>query len=406
MFEIKECPNNEFLMTNQKDLLGEINNEEEHLLFIEEDFNNSFDNEEDMPVQIINSNFTKFKNIKEFDDNINQKIEFEISLEKNNEENNKEENKKEENIKEENNFELLSESQSSFYIFGKGDTLIQNLPFLNKQPIIKPNIIVNKIDKVKNPQFIINNLFNQRGQNEFHLKIIRNEINLVVSPKKDKNNLFKTIKKKDSSSQKKTTRKKKSDDIRKKIKSRFLKSLKNSINEKLTNDNSPKLFDFLPQCFICDVAKKNNDKTIMNMTFKELMSTDFYGKYNERDKIALKKKRAWEEHNNNNNNNKKKKNKKKNKKKAKELVFPDIKKYMKNKEVIKYLEENKKIFKTINIETIFKMTFKDLFNEYLKSREFEIDIYNLKNEEKDDYDQDYINQYIIIAYEFVNYYSK
>ena len=405
MFEIKECPNNEFLMTYQKDLLGEINiNEEEHLSFIEEDFNNSFDNEEDMPVQIINSNFTKSKNIKEFDDNINQKIEFEIFLEKNNEENNKEENKKEENIKEENNFELLSESQSSFYIFGKGDTLIQNLPFLNKQPIIKPNIIVNKVYKVKSPQFIINNLFNQRGQNEFHLKIIRNEINLVVSPKKDKNNLFKTIKKKGSSSQKKTTRKKKSDDIRKKIKSRFLKSLKNSINEKLTNDNSPKLFDFLPQCFICDVAKKNNDKTIMNMTFKELMSTDFYGKYNERDKIALKKKRAREEHNNNNNNNNN--NKKKNKKKAKELVFPDIKKYMKNKEVIKYLEENKKIFKTINIDTIFKMTFKDLFNEYLKSREFEIDIYNLKNEEKDDYDQDYINQYIIIAYEFVNYYSK
>ena len=72
----------------------------------------------------------------------------------------------------------------------------------------------------------------------------------------------------------KKNRKYKSDDIRKKIKSRFHKTLKNIINENLKKAGSKKLFDFLPQCFIGNVSKKTNN-FCLNLTFRELLLKDF-----------------------------------------------------------------------------------------------------------------------------------
>ena len=54
----------------------------------------------------------------------------------------------------------------------------------------------------------------------------------------------------------KKKRKYKSDDIRKKIKSRFLKATKNRINQMLKGAKSKYFFDFLPQCFICNISKQ------------------------------------------------------------------------------------------------------------------------------------------------------
>ena len=56
----------------------------------------------------------------------------------------------------------------------------------------------------------------------------------------------------------KKKRKYKSDDIRKKIKVRFHKVLKNKINESLKNAGSTELFSFLPQFFISNISKKFN----------------------------------------------------------------------------------------------------------------------------------------------------
>ena len=53
-------------------------------------------------------------------------------------------------------------------------------------------------------------------------------------------------------------RKYKPDDIRKKIKSRFHKSIKNIINENLRRAGSKYFFSFLPQIFICSIGREKN----------------------------------------------------------------------------------------------------------------------------------------------------
>ena len=73
-------------------------------------------------------------------------------------------------------------------------------------------------------------------------------------------------------------RKFKSDDIRKKIKSRFHKTLKNIINANLKKAGSKKFFDFLPQCFIGNISKKVNSECL-ELTYKELfieMNGNYY----------------------------------------------------------------------------------------------------------------------------------
>jgi hypothetical protein len=188
----------------------------------------------------------------------------------------------------------------------------------------------------------------------------------------------------------KSNRKEKPDDIRKKIKSRFLKALKIVINKKLKKAKSEKEFDFLPQCFIKAITRQKNDISVLNMNFKELMSTDFFTKYNLKvdiNKNILEEKKT-----------------KKLLKKKRGSTCPDRDKYKKNVEVIKYLEGNKKVSKKTNFEIICKMKYSEMFEEYLKSKEFEEDIWKLKYEAKED--QEYIKDYIIKAYDFIKYFSK
>lgn len=174
----------------------------------------------------------------------------------------------------------------------------------------------------------------------------------------------------------KRKRKEKPDDVRKKIKARFLKLVKNRINEKLKSVKSKEFFDFLPQSFVSNISKKTN-QVIIDLTFKELMSKKFFEESNPTDNIKivmLQKKRN-----------------------------PDKKKYENNKKVLKYLEKNINISKNSNFDVIGNLTFREMFNEYLKSEEFENEILKLKSE---DNSEKYIKDYINKAYNFIDYFSR
>ena len=205
--------------------------------------------------------------------------------------------------------------------------------------------------------------------------LIKEDIKALSTSRK-----FKIYKEKNKKTRKKhkekKKRKEKPDDIRKKIKSRFLKTIKNRVNQMLKIAKSKEFFDFLPQCFICNISKQKN-KSVMNMTFKELVSQKFFEDENKKDKsnkILLGKK-----------------------------TNPDKKKYENNMRVLKYLEENEEICKKSNFNVIGNMVFKDLFKEYLKSEEFEREIEKLKEEQNS---ENYIKEYIIKAYSFINYFSN
>ena len=105
---------------------------------------------------------------------------------------------------------------------------------------------------------------------------------------------------------KKKRRKFKPDNIRKKIKAKFHKDLKNIINKKLKFANSKKLFELLPQNFITNITIKLNQQA-MNLTYEEIITNNWLGDIDGRE------------------------------------YGPDKDKYDKNLELLKYLNENKEI---------------------------------------------------------------
>ena len=167
----------------------------------------------------------------------------------------------------------------------------------------------------------------------------------------------------------KKKRKFKSDDIRKKIKSRFHKTFKNIINENLKKSGSKKFFDFLPQCFIGDVSKKTN-AYCLELTYKELLLTDFASEIN-RDKYPNKE--------------------------------TDYRKYLRNKEVVEYLEKNEEICKKSGFDLIKDKKYKDLLNIYFSSGEFEDSLIRLKKENES---KEYIQEYVLRARNYVKFYNK
>ena len=240
------------------------------------------------------------------------------------------------------------------------------------------------IEKKPNPFQVYNsrefNIFHPGGKVPLYRKI-KEEIQDIEKLSQPKPNIvckFK-IKKKNKNLRKKRKREKvlrkcKPDNIRKKIKSRFFKSVKNRINQILRNAKSKELFDLLPQCFIINITKKKN-QPIMKMTFKNLVTYDFITeeqKEMKNESDFIKKKR-----------------------------IVDIKKYNKNLKVMKYLGENEDIVKKSKFDIIGNMTVTQMFNEYLKSDEFEKEV--LKLEEEGD-SISYIKDYISKAFGFINYF--
>ena len=173
----------------------------------------------------------------------------------------------------------------------------------------------------------------------------RNLINLIAE-----NNIF--FKK----SKKRKDRKHNADNIRKKIKSRFLKTLKTALNARLKLAGSKHLFNYLPQNFIINVGKDEN-RGSMYLTFKEVFSKDF----SKDDK-------------------------------AKDI---NLKKCQDNKLVLDYLENNKEVSAKSNFCYYKNMKYYEIYDEYINSREFEEDIKRLK--EKEGEPEVYVKQYINLA---------
>lgn len=167
---------------------------------------------------------------------------------------------------------------------------------------------------------------------------------------------------------KRKKRKYKPDDIRKKIKSRFHKCLKNAINENLKNAGAQKLFDFLPQSFICNISKEKN-KQVLHLTYKELLEKDF---------IKDLDQKYW-------------------KRKVDEA------KYRNNLEVLEYLKENPEISKKSGFDTISNLSYAEILNEYFYSREFEKSLLKLKEKKEDD---EYIKEYYQKAKTYVKFFSN
>lgn len=169
----------------------------------------------------------------------------------------------------------------------------------------------------------------------------------------------------------KNKRKYKGDIIRKKIKSRFHKSIKNIINENLKKAGSEYFFDFLPQCFIGNTSKKLN-KTCLEMTYKELLTTDFYS---DLCKTMLNYKNEQIDKN----------------------------KFNKNKCTLEYLQNNPEISKKSGFDYIKDMKYKTLLNNYFISKEFEESLHLVKEENEA---PEYIQFYIYRAKNYVNFYNN
>ena len=264
-----------------------------------------------------------------------------------NQEFNKVENKDNINIKEDNfakplNIKKKNNDQNYFFPFTQGKGLI-NGNFSFKQ--FDDTILENSINS---------ELVEENENNCYELKFTTKKYCIINGKKR----------------REKKKRKFKSDDIRKKIKSRFHKTIKNIINGALKKAGAKKLFDFLPQCFIGNVSKKINS-TSFELTYYELLSTDFINNIFENNRTINKK--------------------------------VDYKKFLKNKEVLEYLEENPEIEKNSGFDLIKNKKYKDLLKIYFLSNEFENSIIRLKEEnEENDYIQEYFNR----AKQYVEFYSN
>ena len=175
----------------------------------------------------------------------------------------------------------------------------------------------------------------------------------------------------DSNGNKKKEKKKrkyKPDDIRKKIKVRFHKQIKNIINENLKKAGSTKLFSFLPQYFISNISKKFNNQ-YMNETYENLLSIDFT--------------KGQKDYPN------------------KEC---DKNQYEKNKETLEYLKQNPEISKNSGFDVVKKKKYREIFKAYFASAEFEKSIETLKEEE--DENAEYIQEYFLLAKNYIEYFMN
>ena len=246
----------------------------------------------------------------------------------------------------------------------------------NADPIKNQNQISNKLIEPKfHNDFVSDEKNMSTSQNEFDKKNIR--IKLKQSAKFKDRNLFNKFKvfhikqknlKEKLSNKHKNKRKYKPDDIRKKIKARFHKSIKNIINENLKQAGSKMFFSFLPQIFISSIARDKNHQ-VLNLTYREIIQKDFITGVDE----------------------KKYKNK-----------SVDLAKYKNNLKVLEYLDKNMDICEKSGFDIISNMKYSDLLNEYFTSNEFQHAIKKLQEENEE---EDYIKEYIKKAKNYVKFFS-
>ena len=231
----------------------------------------------------------------------------------------------------------------------------------NNKTLIKPEFYTesNITDKINKPHLEVNNI-NLKIKKKKQLKARKLCNKFKISYIENKNKIPNRLTHK---------RKYKPDDIRKKIKARFHKSIKNIINGNLKKAGSKHLFSFLPQIFISSIAREKN-RQVFSLTYRELLEKDFVSEIDE--------------------------NKYKNKK-------VDLSKYKNNLRVLEYLDKNPDICKNSGFDILSKMKYSDLLEEYFKSDEFGRAIMKLKEENEE---EDYINEYVKKAKSYVRFFSE
>ena len=194
------------------------------------------------------------------------------------------------------------------------------------------------------------------------IRVGQNQDKVVLSEFKEKKFETKVMFKDEKGriKKKKKRRKFKPDNIRKKIKARFHKDLRNIINTKLKKAGSNYLLELLPQQFITNITIKTN-KQALNLTLEKIIKNELFDNVNQK------------------------------------MKNPDRDKFNKNMELIKYLNEKKEISLKAEFDKIINMKYEDILKAYFSSIEFEkslIELYNKNKKEKIEYIEEYINKAI------------
>ena len=242
--------------------------------------------------------------------------------------------------------------------------------------LIKPTFYygINNSNNFQNDKFSLNTPF--QGLND-----LNNKLNVEPKEKKEDEkkrvifNKFKVFRIDQKKGREKNLhklmhkRKYNSDDIRKKIKARFHKSIKNIINENLKHAGSKHIFSFLPQIFISSISREQN-RQVLNLTYRELLQKDFLSNVED---TKYKNKKG------------------------------DLTKYKNNLNTLKYLDKNPDICEKSGFDLISKMKYGDLLEEYFRSREFDKAVNKLYEENEK---EEYVREYIKKAKTYIKFFSE
>ena len=171
------------------------------------------------------------------------------------------------------------------------------------------------------------------------------------------------------------TRRCKEDDMRKKIKSSFLKTLLIRKNELLKEAGSLYIFESFPQNFIADITQQTNFE-VMELAYEQLFDYT-HEKVVEENKYVLMK---YQE-------------------RANKVAE---KKYVQNIKTLEYLKKNSEISEKSGWERIKKMKYKDLLKAFFNSKEFANSIIKLKQKE----DKVYIKNYLYFSLNYIDYFQS
>ena len=165
---------------------------------------------------------------------------------------------------------------------------------------------------------------------------------------------------KTSSQKKKYSRKNKPDSLRKKIKSRMHKNLKDIINKKLKECGSIMFFDYFPQPFITNVNVVQN-KAYLKLTMRTLFKMVFGNKTKDKEKMKT------------------------------------------NLKVLNYLDSNDKIRIKSGLDIFLNSTYEDIIQKYINGKLFQKDVEKLYQEGES---EEYINKYRFIGKHWIDFYEN
>ena len=236
------------------------------------------------------------------------------------------------------------------------------------------NISINNFDKTKKKDIeipISNNI--EKTSSSIDLdessQYPSNINNENISEKEDINNFWKEMffseNKKQRKKKKKniSQRKYNADEIIKKFVPKFIKDLVNRLNKRLKAEGSRKLFKLLPQIFTKKLQEKK--KSLLDLSFKTILSKNFC--------------------------------------EGKKISDFYLNKLNHNRCVLKYLEKRSKISEESNFNSIKNMKYKELLNNFLSSKDFEVHINELKKKKEK---EEYISRYVIVVRNIIDYYSS